>query len=254
MGRSARASRGIQRAAAEQPQGARRESVPEPRGEAAGVLLPVGGIDGAAEHDRVPILEAPDLAYRLGGGVMTRSAQHLGDDLGDLTVGPELGGIGDEDASGHGLPWAIPRQVDAQVVNLAPLSDHVTSRGRLRSGHRESPIPTRKTRGPVMTDNPLEGMDWGNRLPAVDGFLVDVSIRFEAGRVSGSTGCNRYTGSCAVGQGTLEVGSIGIDQDGLPARGHGGRGRCVRAARPVDALGARARHPRRSRSSIRKVE
>ena len=67
-----------------------------------------------------------------------------------------------------------------------------------------------------MTDNPLEGMDWGNRLPAADGFLVDVSIRFEAGRISGSTGCNRYTGSCAVGEGTLDVGSIGTTMMACP--------------------------------------
>lgn len=67
-----------------------------------------------------------------------------------------------------------------------------------------------------MTGNPLESMDWGSRLPAMDGFLVDVSIRFEAGRVSGSTGCNRYTGSCTVGQGTLEVGSIGTTRMACP--------------------------------------
>jgi len=67
-----------------------------------------------------------------------------------------------------------------------------------------------------MTDNPLERVDWGNRLPAMDGFLVDVSIRFEAGRVSGSTGCNRYTGSCTVGQGTLEFGSIGSTRMACP--------------------------------------
>ena len=75
-----------------------------------------------------------------------------------------------------------------------------------------------------MTDNPLEGVDWANRLPAADGFLVDVSIRFEAGRISGSTGCNRYAGSCSVGEQTLEVGSIGTDQDGVPAGGDAGRG------------------------------
>jgi heat shock protein HslJ len=67
-----------------------------------------------------------------------------------------------------------------------------------------------------MTDNPLEGVDWRNRLPAADGFLVDVSIRFEAGRISGSTGCNRYTGSCAVGEGTLEIGSIGSTRMACP--------------------------------------
>ena len=67
-----------------------------------------------------------------------------------------------------------------------------------------------------MTDNPLEGVDWGSRLTAADGFLVDVSIRFEAGRVSGSTGCNRYTGSCAVGEGTLEFGSIGSTRMACP--------------------------------------
>lgn len=67
-----------------------------------------------------------------------------------------------------------------------------------------------------MTDNPLEGVDWGNRLPATDGFLVDVSIRFEAGRISGSTGCNRYTGSCVVGEGTLDVGSIGTTMMACP--------------------------------------
>ncbi len=67
-----------------------------------------------------------------------------------------------------------------------------------------------------MTGNPLEGVDWGNRLPAMDGFLVDVSIQFEAGRVSGSTGCNRYTGSCSVGQGTLEFGSIGSTRMACP--------------------------------------
>jgi len=67
-----------------------------------------------------------------------------------------------------------------------------------------------------MSDNPLEGVDWGNRLPAADGFLVDVSIRFEAGRIGGSTGCNRYTGSCTVGQGTLEIGSIGSTRMACP--------------------------------------
>ncbi len=67
-----------------------------------------------------------------------------------------------------------------------------------------------------MTENPLEGVDWGSRLPAEGGFLVDVSIRFEAGRVSGSTGCNRYTGSCAVGDRTLEFGSMGSTRMACP--------------------------------------
>ncbi len=67
-----------------------------------------------------------------------------------------------------------------------------------------------------MTDHPLEGVDWENRQPAADGFLVDVSIRFEAGRISGSTGCNRFTGSCAVGEGTLDVGSVGTTKMACP--------------------------------------
>ena len=105
-----------------------------------------------------------------------------------------------------------------------------------------------------MTDNPLEGVDWGSRRTAADGFLVDVSIRFEAGRVSGSTGCNRYTGSCAVGEGTLEFGSIG--RRGWPA---------LRAVMEVEAdvfarLGRSTRweleptKPTRSRSTTRKGE
>lgn len=83
----------------------------------------------------------------------------------------------------------------------------------LVTGH---PDADRTIKGPPMTDNPLEGVDWGNRLPAADGFLVDVSIRFEVGRISGSTGCNRYTGSCVVGEGTLDVGSIGTTMMACP--------------------------------------
>ena len=129
-GRSARARVGSSGPLLNSHRGRAVELLPEPRREAACVPLPVGGVERAAEDDRVPAVEAPDLAAGLGGGVMAGGAQRLGDDLGDLAVGPELGGIGDEDASGHGLPLAgIAVEVDALAVNLAPSTAHMAWRG-----------------------------------------------------------------------------------------------------------------------------
>ena len=94
----------VQRATAEEPQWPHAQPVAELGDEAVGVALPVSGIDGAAQDDGIPAIETLHLTHGMGRGVVSGLAQRVGDDLCDLGVGAELGGVGNEHVCGHGSP------------------------------------------------------------------------------------------------------------------------------------------------------
>jgi heat shock protein HslJ len=66
---------------------------------------------------------------------------------------------------------------------------------------------------PVKSD-PLEGTSWVLTAYRKSRPIPETSITatFEEGRVHGSAGCNSYSGSYQVGNGTIEVGAIAITE------------------------------------------
>ena len=72
---------------------------------------------------------------------------------------------------------------------------------------------------------PFEGTPWvlasGVEVDGWEEFAP--TVRFEGGTVSGSTGCNRFTGPYSLDGDTLELGADRLDADGVrTARRRGG--------------------------------